>query len=207
VVRPRSVSSLSPSGMNQEDNSDQQKRNTADQERAKALEASNEAQTALYQQMQEALAKQKGQYGVSVAEELAYWSARSSAFAKGSEQYRTIQMEQFKLQADIYQQMMEGKKKDGGIFQGGFASGGDILANHPARVGEQGPELFMPHTAGRIVLNHALGGGAGYNHFHFNIQGNSDPAAIQAAVMRAAPHIVAAAVQANHQGGKRSPGR
>jgi hypothetical protein len=97
--------------MSQEDNSDQQKRNTADQERAKALEASNKAQTALYQQMQEALAKQKGQYGVSVAEELAYWSARSSALAKGSEQYHTIQMEQFKLRADIYQQMMEGKKK------------------------------------------------------------------------------------------------
>ena len=85
-----------------------------------------------------------------------------------------------------------------------FAGGGDVMANYPLIVGERGAELFVPNSAGRIVPNDQLGGG-GDNHFHFNIQGSNDPAAIQAAVMRAAPHIVAAAVQANHQGSKRTP--
>jgi hypothetical protein len=85
-----------------------------------------------------------------------------------------------------------------------FAGGGDILANHPGIVGENGPELFMPRSAGTIIPNHQLGG-AGDNHFHFNIQGNSDPAAVHAAIMRAAPHIVAAAVQTQHLSARRAP--
>jgi len=39
----------------------------------------------------------------------------------------------------------------------GFANGGSI--NGPAIVGERGPELFVPQSAGRIIPNHALGGG------------------------------------------------
>jgi hypothetical protein len=90
-------------------------------------------------------------------------------------------------------------------FAGFFASGGDVLANHPAIVGEQGPELFMPRSAGTIIPNHQLGGGGGDgNHFHFNITSN-DPEAVRAAVMRAAPHIIAASVQAQHSSAKRSP--
>jgi phage-related minor tail protein len=30
----------------------------------------------------------------------------------------------------------------------------------PSIVGERGPELFVPQSAGRIVPNHALGGGS-----------------------------------------------
>jgi hypothetical protein len=93
------------------DTADQQKRNTADQARAKALEQSNQAQKQLLSQMEETLAKQRAQYGVSVAAELAYWSARIGAFSKGSEQYRTVQMDQYRLQAELYQQLNEGKKK------------------------------------------------------------------------------------------------
>jgi hypothetical protein len=37
-----------------------------------------------------------------------------------------------------------------------LAKGGPI--NGPALVGEQGPELFMPRSAGTIIPNHALGG-------------------------------------------------
>jgi hypothetical protein len=37
-----------------------------------------------------------------------------------------------------------------------LAKGGPI--NGPALVGEQGPELFMPNSAGTIIPNHALGG-------------------------------------------------
>lgn len=97
---------------------------------------------------------------------------------------------------------------DGGgfdsLFQGGFALGGDFMANHPMLVGERGPELMMPHTAGRIIPNHQLGGEVHHHHINVNVTGNSDPAAIHAAVMRAAPHIVAASVQAVHSHSKRT---
>lgn len=51
----------------------------------------------------------------------------------------------------------------GGATAGGKASGGDISANIPYMVGEQGPELFVPKSAGRIIpsnrVSDALGGG------------------------------------------------
>lgn len=46
----------------------------------------------------------------------------------------------------------------GGLFQGAFARGGGVEADRAALVGEAGPELFVPRTAGTIVPNHALGG-------------------------------------------------
>jgi hypothetical protein len=42
----------------------------------------------------------------------------------------------------------------GGIF--GFADGGDPPLGRPSWVGERGPELFIPKTAGTIIPNHAL---------------------------------------------------
>ena len=95
----------------QVDTADEQKRNTADTAQSRALEAANKAQALLLQQMQEGMAKQKALYGVSVADELAYWSARINAFSRGGEQFHTVQMEQYKLQAELYQRLMEGKKK------------------------------------------------------------------------------------------------
>jgi lambda family phage tail tape measure protein len=54
---------------------------------------------------------------------------------------------------------------DGGLFAtapsaGGlklFANGGDPPVGVPSIVGEQGPELFVPKTAGTIIPNHQLG--------------------------------------------------
>lgn len=40
----------------------------------------------------------------------------------------------------------------------GFANGGNPPVGRPSLVGERGPELFVPRTAGTIVPNHALGG-------------------------------------------------
>lgn len=40
-----------------------------------------------------------------------------------------------------------------------FADGGSIGQNQPALVGERGPEVFVPRSAGTIIPNHALGGG------------------------------------------------
>jgi hypothetical protein len=105
---------------------------------------------------------------------------------------------------------MWGRLVGGGLglaLQGGFAGGGDVLANYPALVGEQGPELFMPRSAGRIIPNNALGGGGGGGdvHFHIDARGSNDPMAVHAAIMRAAPHIAAAAVQATHARASRTP--
>ena len=40
----------------------------------------------------------------------------------------------------------------------GFANGGSPPVGRPSIVGEQGPELFVPKTAGTIVPNSAMGG-------------------------------------------------
>jgi hypothetical protein len=39
----------------------------------------------------------------------------------------------------------------------GFANGGSLMAGMPAIVGERGPELFIPSSAGKIVANNQLG--------------------------------------------------
>lgn len=60
----------------------------------------------------------------------------------------------------------------GGLFSGGgflggigsllgFADGGYPPVNRPSIVGERGPELFVPTSAGRVVPNNELGGGSG----------------------------------------------
>ena len=40
----------------------------------------------------------------------------------------------------------------------GYANGGDPPVGVPSMVGERGPEIFVPKTAGTIIPNHALGG-------------------------------------------------
>jgi lambda family phage tail tape measure protein len=50
----------------------------------------------------------------------------------------------------------------------GFADGGDPPVNQPSIVGERGPELFVPRTAGTIIPNNqlasAMGGGSTVNY-------------------------------------------
>ncbi len=48
----------------------------------------------------------------------------------------------------------------GGMFGGGFASGGQPPLGKVSLVGERGPELFVPSQKGTIIPNHALGGGS-----------------------------------------------
>lgn len=63
----------------------------------------------------------------------------------------------------------------GAMFGGAKASGGDAIGWRPILVGEQGPELFMPRTTGRVLNAEQtaglLGGGGGsvnqYNSFQF----------------------------------------
>ena len=60
----------------------------------------------------------------------------------------------------------------GGFFSSllGFAEGGQPPINKPSIVGENGPELFVPKTAGTIVPNGGGGGtsGAGGNTYITN---------------------------------------
>src|SRR5690606_38290165 len=46
----------------------------------------------------------------------------------------------------------------GGLFGGGRAAGGPVMAGTTYLVGERGRELFTPKTSGTIVPNHAMGG-------------------------------------------------
>ena len=43
----------------------------------------------------------------------------------------------------------------------GFAAGGPVMAGTPIIVGERGPEMFVPQSAGKIVPNNQLGGSSG----------------------------------------------
>jgi lambda family phage tail tape measure protein len=55
----------------------------------------------------------------------------------------------------------------------GFANGGDPPVGRVSLVGERGPELFIPRSAGTIVPNHALGGG-NTNVVNVNFDGRVD---------------------------------
>lgn len=46
----------------------------------------------------------------------------------------------------------------GGLFGGARATGGPVAAGIGYLVGERGPEMFVPNTAGQIVPNGAMGG-------------------------------------------------
>jgi len=48
-----------------------------------------------------------------------------------------------------------------GTFGGSKAVGGPVNAGQMYRVGERGPEMFVPDVAGRIVPNHVMAGGKG----------------------------------------------
>lgn len=91
-----------------------------------------------------------------------------------------------------------------------LASGGPI--NGPAIVGEQGPELFVPNSNGSIIPNSRLSsgnGGTNTTHVTVDARGAHDPAQTEAAVNRgiaaAAPHIVAASMNAMNSSKARKP--
>jgi hypothetical protein len=58
----------------------------------------------------------------------------------------------------------------GGIT--GFATGGDIYGNKPVMVGERGPEIFVPNSAGTIIPNNSNSGGLTIN-VPVNVSGNN----------------------------------
>ena len=95
----------------------------------------------------------------------------------------------------------------GAAFQGAFAEGGDVSANRPALIGEKGPEIFVPKSAGSIIPNSAMGGG---NHtFMVDARGSSNPAEtermVNRALRQATPQIIAAANGYGKEANRRLP--
>ena len=84
----------------------------------------------------------------------------------------------------------------------GFAAGGQVMEDTPIIVGERGPELFVPRTAGAIVPNNALGGiganasrdGGGQVVVNYNIQA-VDASSFRALVARDPSFIYAVTEQ------------
>jgi TP901 family phage tail tape measure protein len=66
-----------------------------------------------------------------------------------------------------------------GSFQGAFATGGPLLGGRAALVGENGPELFLPHSAGRMIPNEDLGAFSGGNTVILHVHGVSDAASFR----------------------------
>jgi len=53
----------------------------------------------------------------------------------------------------------------------GFANGGRPPVGRPSIVGERGPELFVPSTAGTIIPNHQLSGGSSGSTYYIDARG------------------------------------
>ena len=71
-------------------------------------------------------------------------------------------------------------KTSGLDFSGAFANGGRPPVGRAALVGERGPELFVPRTAGTIIPNHAMGSATvnvAVDASGSSVEGNADQAA------------------------------
>jgi uncharacterized phage infection (PIP) family protein YhgE len=62
----------------------------------------------------------------------------------------------------------------GAAAPAGKALGGPVDGGAPLWVGERGPEMFVPRGAGKIIPNHALGGGGSV--FNIDARGSTNPA-------------------------------
>ncbi|HEY2361207.1 MAG TPA: hypothetical protein VGK36_08835 [Candidatus Angelobacter sp.] len=76
-----------------------------------------------------------------------------------------------------------GSSAGGGIsgILAGFADGGDPPVGMPSIVGEDGPEIFVPQSAGTIIPNNALGGTT----YQFNIDARGASPGTAPAIQRA----------------------
>jgi hypothetical protein len=77
-------------------------------------------------------------------------------------------------------------------FGGQYAEGGNPPVGVPSLVGENGPELFVPNTAGTIIPNGKMGGTSMVFHQTINLSPGLAET-VNAAILNAAPHIAGAA--------------
>ena len=59
----------------------------------------------------------------------------------------------------VFSGMNRGPTDPMSLTMDSFANGGRPSVGKPSIVGERGPELFVPNSAGTIIPNHELGGG------------------------------------------------
>lgn len=87
----------------------------------------------------------------------------------------------------------------GNAFGGFRAEGGPVGSGSPYIVGEKGPELFVPRSAGTIVPNNAMSGGGGGGardvNFTINLEGANGDETIARIASQAARQAVSAAVE------------
>jgi hypothetical protein len=115
-----------------------------------------------------------------------------------------MQLAEAIIQAQIYKALTGGKDEEGKDVAGGaigggtgflgkmfgfmskfggfFAGGGPVASYTPYVVGEKGPELFVPDSAGSIIPNGAGGGGKGGD---INIDARGADASVERRVMAA----------------------
>lgn len=95
-----------------------------------------------------------------------------------------------------------------GNFFGGFrAQGGPVSATQPYIVGEMGPEMFVPNSAGTIIPNDQLGGGKsseGSLAVNFNIQAIDTQTGV-GFLLQNKPAIISMVTDAYNRRGRRGP--
>lgn len=104
------------------------------------------------------------------------------------------------LQAALFGEgPMAGANAGGGLlgglmsFLGGIgkrASGGPISANTPYLVGERGPEIIVPRSAGQVIPNNRIGGGGGSMALTIDLRGTTGDAVLDAKMQAAGERIL-----------------
>ena len=84
----------------------------------------------------------------------------------------------------------------GGILGGLFANGGQPPVNKISVVGEKGPELFVPRSAGTIIPNNKLGGGTTNNYVTVNVEAGGATATGNNVDLNALGQVIGVVVQA-----------
>ena len=84
----------------------------------------------------------------------------------------------------------------GNVLGGLFANGGQPPVNKISVVGEKGPELFVPRSAGTIIPNNKLGGGITNNYVTVNVEGGGVAASGNNVDLNALGQIIGVVVQA-----------
>lgn len=98
----------------------------------------------------------------------------------------------------------------GSVFGGFFADGGEPEPYKTSVIGEQGPELFTPHVAGRVTSNKDLRKMLGGSTAYVSIDArNANGADVEMRVQRAMhayyPHVVAGTIVADRETQARRP--
>jgi len=83
----------------------------------------------------------------------------------------------------------------GGILGGLFADGGRPPVNKISVVGERGPELFVPRSAGTIIPNSKIGGGGTTNIVNVSVDASGSSVSGSQAEGQALGQLIAAVVQ------------